>query len=108
MCLQETHSDSQEEERWVQQFGSDILFSHGATNSRGVMIMVNPKRKQEIQLESVEIDEEGRMIIAKIVIGKSTLMLVNLYAPNNDEPEFFCKFGTQISRQRIRKCYARG
>ena len=35
------------------------------------------------------VDPEGRFIIADIKIQGKTLTLVNIYAPNKDEPTFF-------------------
>ena len=49
-------------------------FSHGSTNSKGVMILINPKL--DWQIEKVIADKDGRYIIADI-------LLVNIYAPND-------------------------
>ena len=39
--LQETHSSIQCERGWIVEWGSEILFSHGTTSSRGVALF-NP------------------------------------------------------------------
>ena len=37
--LQETHSLVSDENQWQTEWGSDIIFSHGSNNSRGVAIL---------------------------------------------------------------------
>ena len=39
VLLQETHSTSQCEKKWEDEWGQQILFSHGTSNSNGVAIL---------------------------------------------------------------------
>jgi exonuclease III len=39
VCVQETHSSKKDEPEWKKEWGGDVLFSHGASNSRGVMVL---------------------------------------------------------------------
>ena len=43
ICVQETHSNLENELKWKSEWGGDMYFSHGTTNSRGVMIMFKNK-----------------------------------------------------------------
>ena len=48
VLLQETHSDASQENKWKQEWGSDIYFSHGVTNARGVAILCPKKTEHTI------------------------------------------------------------
>ena len=39
MFLQETHSTSKDEHIWKDDFQGDLFFSHGTSNSRGVLVL---------------------------------------------------------------------
>lgn len=39
ILLQETHSNKDDEKFWKQQWGDNILYSHGTSHSAGVMIL---------------------------------------------------------------------
>ena len=77
-CLQETFSNSSkkdDEKIWTSEWGSKIIFSHGTEHARGVCVMVNPNSL--FQEKGVEIDHEGRFIVAKLDEDYSK---VNIYA----------------------------
>ena len=40
ILLQETHSDTSSEEQWKHEWGGNIYFSHGNTDSRGVCLLI--------------------------------------------------------------------
>ena len=48
ICLQETHSEKDDEQRWEIEFGGDIYWSHGTTASKGVAILI--KRGTDIEV----------------------------------------------------------
>ena len=77
-CLQETFSKKDDEQIWTSEWGGKIIFSHGTEHARGVCLMVNPN--SFFQVESVEIDQEGRFIVAKL---DEDLSIVNIYAPTD-------------------------
>lgn len=86
--LQETHLSEKEhlklKREWV-----DQVFSSSFENGRrrGVAILFN-KSVYFSQTEMVR-DKEGRYIIVKGAINGIKLTLLNLYAPNEDSPDFF-------------------
>ena len=69
----------------LQNWGGKIIFSHGMERARGVRVMLNPNSL--FQVESVEIDREGRFIVAKLDEDYS---IVNIYAPTDyrQQPAF--------------------
>ncbi len=82
--LQETFSTKNIETRWKDELGGEILFNHGASNSRGVAIFL----PQNVDFELCEkiIDNDGRLLIAKVKINSMIYIytLCNLYAPTKD------------------------
>ena len=67
------------------QNGVEIIFYHGTEHARGVCVMVNSKSL--FQVECVEIDQDGRFIVAKLDEDHS---IVNIYAPTDyrQQPAF--------------------
>lgn len=80
--MQETHSNSGNELKWRSEWGGDINFSHGLASSRGVMILF--KNNVDYTLHSVFTDKEGRWIVIEIMINNLHIILLNIYAPNED------------------------
>lgn len=85
--LQETHSTKTLQRRWRNEWGGPVAFSHGTSNSRGVAILFN--KSFNFQLMNTRADEEGRSLEVRIKYEDFLLTLVNVYAPNEDRPEFF-------------------
>ena len=85
--LQETHSSIATMSRWINEWGSRSVFSHGTTMSKGVAILF--KSGCPIIINNSVIDENGRFIICDVSFNDRKLVLCNIYAPNDDEPEFF-------------------
>ena len=77
-CLQETFSKEDNEKIWTSEWGRKIIFSHVTEHARGVCVMVN--LNSLFQVESVEIDQEGRFIVAKLDEDYS---IVNIYTPTD-------------------------
>ena len=59
--LQETHSALTDEPDWSSEWGSEIIFSHGSTNSRGVAILIPESLKLNFEIVSTFKDMSGRM-----------------------------------------------
>ena len=88
VCLQETHSTIECEQEWTNQWGGgQIVFAHGSSNARGVMICIKNKLNIEI-IEKVS-DPEGRYILLDFKLESCRFTLICLYAPNEDQPSFF-------------------
>ncbi len=63
IMLQETHSTSTNEKKWKKEWGRQIIFSHGTSNSRGVTPFFPPNLDFNI-LEKYN-DENGRFLLLK-------------------------------------------
>jgi len=85
--LQETHSTKGVEEDWRNQWGADIYYSHGDSDSRGVSIWFN--KPFDYHVNNVYRDEYGRYIIMDLNINSIRTIIVNVYAPNGDDVHFF-------------------
>ena len=46
ICLQETHSCIKDETIWSAEWGGDIIFSHGQTNSKRVCVLLTKGMKK--------------------------------------------------------------
>ena len=79
--LQETHISKDSAITWEAEWGGKAIFSHGSTNSKGVMILLNPKL--DCKIEKVIEDKDGRYIITDIFLNQIRIVLVNIYAPND-------------------------
>ena len=75
--LQETHSKGDSETQWKNEWGADIMMSHGSPHSCGVAILF--KKGVDCTIHSKIIDPLGRYIILKAE------MMINIYAPNKDK-----------------------
>ena len=65
----------------------NIFLSGGSSNSNGVGILINKSCNCDI-IEYKEIIV-GRMQLIKLHISDSNVILINLYAPNNDDVNFY-------------------
>ena len=67
--------------------GGKIFWSHGTGASRGVCILIS--KNSNIQVISSFSDSNGRIVGIVMECDQERFILVNLYAPNEDSPEFF-------------------
>ena len=80
--LQETHSSKLSADAWSAEWaGGKVFLSHGTTNSKGVMILINPKLDCKVETECI-LDNNGRFIILDVAFEDSHIILDNIYAPN--------------------------
>ena len=85
LVLQETHSSVNMVNLWKNEWGGDVYFSHGSTNSRGVAVFL----KKGFEIHNVLNDEDGRLIIFDIIENSVEITIAVVYAPNSDTPSFF-------------------
>ena len=85
--VQESHSTENKMKRFRNDWGGRVFFDHGTSEARGAMMLF--ERSFDFKLLSVEKSVYGRYIIVKIEVKGQTLLLINVYAPNQDEPKFF-------------------
>ena len=95
ICIQETHSTLKTEYVWKTEWGQHAIFNHGSSNSRGVAILFNNINRKNVRC--LYQDNRGRCIICEVSINNIEILVVNVYAPNLDEPEFFTDIFDRIS-----------
>lgn len=94
ILLQETHSTISDEKMWSNEWGSHFLFSHGTNMARGVALIF--QRNFPVQIENVNRDNDGRYMIVDLNINEIKMVFACVYAPNEDNPNFFVKFFDQV------------
>ena len=70
--LQETHSVRKNENLWINQFGCgdrSMIFSHGKSDARGMLIGFREAAKYEIKARYV--DKNGRYIVLDMLIDNN-------------------------------------
>ena len=85
--LQEVHSSSETEKLWLAEWGYIGLFSSLSSSRAGVCILFNNNFAFEIL--KYYSDPEGRFITVDIKTQDKIITLQNIYAPNNDDRDFF-------------------
>ena len=93
--LQEVHSTSESELYWRSEWGYSTIFTTFSSSRAGVAILFNNNFQFQIQKQFT--DPEGRFIIADIETEDRVMMLVNVYAPNEDNPTFFKHVSEKLS-----------
>lgn len=94
VMVQESHSTIENELIWQSEYGGNIFFSRGTSDSRGVMILF--RRGLVYHIKDIFRDTDGRVIIIEICIDNFTYLFCNIYSPNEDKPEFFVKVAEAI------------
>ncbi len=95
--LQETHSNPNDENIWKNEWGNNIIFSHGQNDAKGVAILC-PKDSQNITITSNTRDKEGRICLMKIQYGNEEICLINIYAPVKNEKKAQLNFLDTLNR----------
>ena len=74
--LQETHSSVKDEKIWNDEFGGQLFFSHGKTNSCGVAIgFVGTKA---LNILNIRRDNLRRILVIEVKIDDSVFVLINI------------------------------
>ena len=94
--LQETHSDINDENLWKTQWGELAFFASFSSNSRGVAILV--RNSINMKVKATFKDPNGRFIILNATVNDLPLTFVNVYGPNNDDPDFFLELFAEIDK----------
>ena len=89
MFLQETHLNNSSHGRLRARWIGETYHSNFSSKARGTAILIR-KGIPFLQKKTIS-DKEGRYIIVIGEIHNISLTLVNIYAPNTDNPQFFQK-----------------
>ena len=80
--LQETHSTENLEKEWRSQWGGEMFFSHGTSNSTGCAIAFS--KNFSVKIVNQSRDNFGRLLILESVINDEHFLLINLYNANTE------------------------
>ena len=83
--LQESHSTAISEDEWKSQWDGNILFSHGDSNARGVLIGFT--KNFDCKIESISTDNDGRVLLVEMSKDNELFLLVNFYNANNENDQ---------------------
>ena len=88
--LQEIHVQSTEQCcMWKTEWGGPLYASIGESNSRGVITLINPNSRLGIKMTNIKRDSNGRLLVGEAQVENKTVILCNIYAPNEDDTVFF-------------------
>ena len=81
--MQETHSTPEMEQRWQNDWGNkQMYFSHGASNSKGVAIIIT--NNYDVNIVNIRRDTNGRMILLDIERNGTIYTVGNIFAPTRN------------------------
>ena len=89
--LQETRSLSNDEQKWKDDFGGLLFFSHGKSNSCGVAI--SSYGTKAFKVIHTACDKNRRILILDAELNDTNFLLINFYS-SNTEPEQLSTFST--------------
>ena len=82
LFFQETHSTINDEIRWKDDFKGEVFYSHGKSNSCGVLIcFIGPKK---LFISNKLSKNDRRVLIFDVDIDDENLFLINLYNLNTE------------------------
>ena len=94
LILQETHSTKDNELIWQNEWGGKVLYCHGTSAARGIAVFF--KRDFKGKFSNIYRDLEGRCIIFDVWIDDSLVTIAAIYAPNQDNPNFFKEISKEL------------
>ena len=74
--LQQTHSSIRDEKKWEDEFRGKLFFSHGKTNSCGVLIGYYETKK--IEVINKKCGSYGHILLLEINIDDRLFVLINI------------------------------
>ena len=97
LCLQDTHLTATDINNLIVTFPEHEFFVDGVkTNSRGVLIIL--KKNFEYKVKNIFTDNSGNLIILDLQLADMSLRILNIYAPNTDNPHFFKKIANYVEQ----------
>ena len=87
VLLQETHLTSGEVIRLRRRWQGQVFVANFSSHARGVAILIH--KSIPFQVNTTTLDPGGRFIILQGSLFGQNLILVNVYGPNKDEPQFY-------------------
>ena len=95
--IQESHSVKTDENIWKNEWGANIVYSHGTNNSKGVMILF-PNHVQNIEVIENWSDDDGRLCMTKLKCDQDIICLINVYAPTKNNQNLQVTFFEKLQK----------
>ena len=73
------------QKKWKDEFGGDLHFSHGSSNSCGVLIAFYGNEDRTVKKKLS--DKKGRVLVLDTRIGGSNFLLINIYNANSEKEQ---------------------
>ena len=86
-CLQDIHVGPKYESSFKQDWGHEVVLSSFSSESRGVAVLF--KSGLDYKFKNVTRDEVGNLLIIDLEVYGNPLILIVLYGPNKDQPNFY-------------------
>ena len=83
--LEETHSSSNDKQKWNNDFGGLLFFLHGKSNSCGVAI--GYCGKEAFKVVNTACDKNGRILILDAELNGTNFLLINFYNSNTESKQ---------------------
>ena len=77
--------------------GYNVKFAHNSTQKGGVAIL----HTKNVECKELYKDKEGRILICEIKYRDKVWLLINVYAPNEDNQDFYIKIVKFIEKSDI-------
>lgn len=97
--LQDTHLDPKLDKYITAEWGFTSYFCSNNTRSRGVAILFN--NDFEFKVKGIFRDNGGNFLMVHISTMKMDVLLVNIYGPNRDDPNFYTNLNENIAKLKI-------
>ena len=85
VLLQETHSKEGDEQQWISEWGGQIIFSHGTSQSKGVAVLLPKNMMESCKIKDIETEQNGRALIIDCEIEDNSFTIIYIYAPTKDQ-----------------------
>ncbi|KAJ1193283.1 hypothetical protein NDU88_002582 [Pleurodeles waltl] len=94
--LQKTHLAQGRGDSVQQRMQGQVCAAGFTTHATGVLIWA--RKGAAIRLQEVCIDPAGYYVVAKYIIGNCVLLVVDIYSPNYDDPNFYYILNTTLQQ----------
>ena len=81
LFLHETHSSSDDKQKWRDNFGGNAFFSYGKRNS---CVLISYIGTHNFVVNNPKTDNDGRILILDVTINDVNFVLINLYNANTE------------------------
>ena len=98
--LQEAHCTKQDECKWSNEWNGKIYYSHGSREARGVMILLKNNINFEVTNVNTGINTGRTLYVCANIYGME-ILFANIYAPNDDNTEFYENLFKEIGEYNI-------